>query len=138
MIRFVVKGRPVSANKLYAPRRGGGLMKTAAYRTYRQLIAFHARKAMLETFGRGKGPGMHVARFGGFCTVKLTFYFDSARPDGDNAVKPTLDALADGGIVEDDRQFVNYVVQKRIDRKNPRIEIEVWDAGLLTIEGNEE
>lgn len=58
--------------------------------------------------------------------VSLTgvVYFKNRRRDLDNAIKPLLDAL-EGIAFANDRQVRRIDLRARIDRANPRVEVEV-------------
>lgn len=60
----------------------------------------------------------------GSVALTITFYFKNARMDIDNALKGLLDCMT-GLIYRDDRQIVELHVYKKIDKKEPRIEIKV-------------
>jgi len=57
--------------------------------------------------------------------VKGYVYFENRRRDLDNVLKPLLDALADGVAYRNDRQVRHIDIVARIDRDNPRVEIEI-------------
>jgi len=54
------------------------------------------------------------------------FFKDARRRDIDNFNKLTLDSL-EGILYSDDKQIIELIVKKQIDRKNPRVEILVRD-----------
>lgn len=65
------------------------------------------------------------------CTIKISCYEPNARRDEDNvlsgASKIILDALQKAGIIAGDgRKYVHIVYAPvRVDRKNPRVEVEI-------------
>jgi Holliday junction resolvase RusA-like endonuclease len=74
-----------------------------------------AQAIILSTKGRKKLIG-HV-----YVGVELFLKYDR---DVENN-KPINDALEDNGIIDNDRQVTHLNVKKYMDKKNPRIEIEV-------------
>ncbi|HET7322653.1 MAG TPA: RusA family crossover junction endodeoxyribonuclease [Longimicrobiaceae bacterium] len=61
----------------------------------------------------------------GEVAVTLRVYFPGRRRDLDNVAKPCLDLLQAAGVLANDRHVWRLVMERRIDRGNPRIEIEV-------------
>jgi Holliday junction resolvase RusA-like endonuclease len=59
--------------------------------------------------------------------VSLTVYRKAKRGDADNFIKVCLDSL-NGVAWEDDKQIVEIHLYRRDDKKNPRVEIEIWEA----------
>jgi len=57
--------------------------------------------------------------------IKLKFYMPSHKGDGDNLLKPLLDAFQ-GFLYKNDRQIKHYEIDIFKDRGNERIEVEVW------------
>ena len=66
----------------------------------------------------------------GVATVRARFYHPVRRKrDRDNAaamLKPAWDGLQDAGIVRDDFRLFQLVPELGIDKKNPRVEIDLW------------
>ena len=62
---------------------------------------------------------------------KLTIdvYFNSDRPDLDNALKATLDCLQQCKAIKNDRLCAEIHARKLIDKANPRIEFEIEEQG---------
>ncbi len=52
------------------------------------------------------------------------FWPNARRRDADNAMKILLDSLT-GVLYDDDRQVMPRVMDMRIDRENPRVEVEL-------------
>lgn len=50
------------------------------------------------------------------------------RPDIDNLVKMTMDALQKSGVIKNDRQVVQLVAAVSYGNDNPRQEIEIWPS----------
>lgn len=63
----------------------------------------------------------------GGITVNIGFYFpDNRRRDIDGKIKFVLDLCQKAGFYVDDSEVVNLIVSKRIDKNNPRLEMEVY------------
>ncbi len=59
--------------------------------------------------------------------VHIAFYFgDNRRRDIDGKIKFVLDMLQKAGAYKDDNLVTDLIVSKRIDKKNPRLEIDVY------------
>ena len=56
--------------------------------------------------------------------LDMTIYFPNRRGDLDNRTKQLFDAL-EGVVFANDRQIEHYSVTRAIDKKNPRVEIQV-------------
>jgi Holliday junction resolvase RusA-like endonuclease len=52
-------------------------------------------------------------------------YYESQKPDLDNALKIVLDCLQGCKAIKNDRNCVKIIAQKFIDKTNPRIEFEL-------------
>lgn len=50
-------------------------------------------------------------------------YYESNRPDLDNGLKVILDCLQYAGVVKNDRNCIEIVARKFVDKANPRAEI---------------
>ena len=57
--------------------------------------------------------------------ASITFYNVSTAGDIDNLVKGYLDAMQEAGIIANDCQIDSLRLHKKIDKKNPRTEIEI-------------
>ncbi len=60
-------------------------------------------------------------------TFRATVFYDSRRPDIDNATKVLLDCLQKGGVIVNDRQFMRIILTRGLDTKNPRVEMELTE-----------
>lgn len=60
----------------------------------------------------------------GDCAVFLTYYFPTKSRDIDGSIKISMDTLQGIAFVND-RQVTILVVEKRIDKQHPRMEVEV-------------
>lgn len=64
---------------------------------------------------------------GGDVCVSIVAFMPDRRRDLDNTIKPALDALQ-GAAYANDRQIVKLIAEKRYDKLNPRLEIELEAA----------
>jgi Holliday junction resolvase RusA-like endonuclease len=107
MATIILKGNPISVNRLYTGRRfltprGKAIKDDYYYQIYQQY--------------KGK-------KLEGDIKVVLTVYFRSKKTsDLDNVLKATLDSMT-GSLWKDDRQITEIVAYKKQDKDNPRIEI---------------
>lgn len=113
-MRIVLRPPP---KELSPNARGGHPAKKARpVREYRQHAWAEARR-------NGVPPHFLRAR------VQVTYYAATDRGrDGDNflaTMKPAFDGIADAGVVANDKQMVHEPVRFEIDRKYPRVEIEI-------------
>lgn len=60
----------------------------------------------------------------GAVVVRLLFYFPSHQGDLDNRIKSVLDALQ-GTAFENDKQVWRVEAERRLDRRQPRVEVEI-------------
>ena len=51
----------------------------------------------------------------------IDVYYDSRRPDLDNALKVVLDCLQKAGAIKNDNKCIEIVAKKHLDKENPRI-----------------
>lgn len=102
-VGVVTLGKPISVNNAFANnRRGGGRVRTDAYKTWRQAAASIARgflEGRAKPLPEIKGP------------VAISLYVPeqgvSPKMDLDNTAKAYLDLLVHLGVIEDDgRKFV--------------------------------
>jgi len=98
--------KPFSANRLWKGRR----YKTKEYQAWR------------DEFGwLSKGSTKHT----GYLEINLKFYIKSFKvSDVDNLIKPTLDALQENRIIENDK-YVLKVSAEKFHSKDERIEINI-------------
>jgi Holliday junction resolvase RusA-like endonuclease len=68
------------------------------------------------------------ANMQGYLEVYINVYFQSQRQDLDNCIKIILDALQKCKAFPNDNKVVKLVVQKFLDKSNPRIEFTVKTA----------
>lgn len=60
----------------------------------------------------------------------LDVYYENLRPDIDNSLKIILDCLQQCKAIKNDRQCVEVLVRKLIDKANPRIEFVIETVEL--------
>lgn len=109
--RIVVPGTPVSANRMYCNRRGGGKRLSPAAASWKRAVGWAAKEAQVP-FSPGRAWDVEVAYF----------HRDGRRCDADNIMKPILDALT-GVLWGDDREVVRQSSRTERDRTNPRVEL---------------
>lgn len=112
MIRFMVPGNPIPKQR---PRFNGHAYTPKETERAEQWIQMHARKAKVRWTDKPVRLVVRFYRENGQCC------------DLDNLVKLVSDAL-NGIAWKDDRQVVELVAAKDIDRAHPRTEVEVWHA----------
>ena len=103
---------PPTINHYLAPRRGGGYYKTAEAKAWENEVGWLMKKC--EKFGKCK------------VEVFIEYYFKDDRSDVSNRTKILHDLLQAIGIVDNDKQIYANHEFKAIDRKNPRVEIEIY------------
>ena len=104
---------PVPVNEAYKVGRGH-LYKSKEAKEWEEeagykLLAQNKGKTMLE----------------GSVYVGLSFFFPDSMKDIDGGIKPVLDLLQRLRVYKNDRQVDHLNVQKFLDKKNPRLEVEV-------------
>ena len=104
---------PPSVNHMYLPRRGGGRRLSPDAAAWKQAAYF----AALEVF-----PDALT----GEIEVVYDFYFPDRRPDIDNCLKALNDALQ-GAAYLNDRQIMKITASKYLDKRNPRVEVALWE-----------
>jgi Holliday junction resolvase RusA-like endonuclease len=113
MKTIVIQGSPKSVNHTYAPGANGRRYIPAKVKAIKQSMQWQARE-------QWKG-----APITGPVKYTMRFYFkDLLRRDIDNALKMTQDALT-GIVWLDDSQVQILTAYKLLDRKNPRVEIDI-------------
>lgn len=74
----------------------------------------------------------------GFFELYIDVYFQSNRPDLDNALKSTLDCLQGCKAIANDRNCVKIVANKFIDPVRPRLEFTIVEVqGIETRKSDE-
>lgn len=95
------------------PKRAAILRSSAALKwqkeAVKQLKAQHRGAATIE----------------GDVAVHMTVFRALNAGDADNYIKGMLDAIAEAGILRDDRQVITVSATKRVDKDNPRYEVTV-------------
>ena len=59
--------------------------------------------------------------------LDVDVYYQSDRPDLDNALKTILDCLQADGSIVNDRQCIEIVARKFVDKQYPRIEYKITE-----------
>ena len=117
MIKFSVPGPQISTNAAYRKRGAGyGFFMTPEGKAWKELISFHAKKAM-----RGR------VVFNSVCFVTVTYYRPSRRGDVDGPGKLVLDSM-EGIVYANDSVVTIFSQLKDHDPKNPRTEITVGEV----------
>lgn len=95
--------------------------KSDAYKGFMADVSLEARKVATS-----------VGRFeAGALGVSITFYVPAMREgfpdlDVDASIKATLDGLVRGGLIDDDRRFMECHARKRFDPRRPRVTVLVY------------
>ena len=55
----------------------------------------------------------------------IDVYYDSRRPDLDNALKVVLDCLQKAGAIKNDNKCLEIVARKHLDKENPRVKFSI-------------
>ena len=125
-IAFVVPGSPLSQNRAYRRSIQRRMYKSDEAYAYTARLIIAAREAR-------NGRAMLT----GPVAVSLRVVFDSDRPDLDGPVKLVLDALQEprarrpgAGLYANDRQVRRLVVERLVDRFDPRLEVVVEPLAL--------
>jgi len=118
-IQLVILDIPPSNNKYMG--RGSRNYQTFTYQEEKQKWEWLVRAAIKK---KPKGPIEKAI-------VNITYYFpDKRRRDPDNySGKFLLDGLTRSGIIKDDSfSNINLVLAGKVDKDNPRTEIEIKEA----------
>src|SRR5690554_2097484 len=116
MIKLVIDDIPPSNNKFMG--RGSKYYHAFAYQDEKRKWAW-----LVKAAAKNK-PKKPIEK----AEVRIIYYFPTAhRRDPDNySGKFILDGLTSAGIIEDDSfKNIDLVLRGRVDKKNPRTEIEV-------------
>lgn len=117
---------PVECHPNARPHWAAKARATAAYRRAVGLIAANARKG-------APPPRYRLAR-----VQVIAKFRDARRRDKDNLLamlKPAFDALADAGVVRDDRDFEYAPVIVRRDRERPGITLVIIEVAAARRDG---
>lgn len=107
---FTVPGDPVPSERVRVTKRGTFIPRRTL--EWEGIVRWHAVKARVRPI---PGPVRIVTRF---------YRATARRCDIDNLSKSVWDALT-GTAWEDDSQIVSVVATKAVDRKSPRVEVEI-------------
>lgn len=122
-IVYVVPVKPAGVNRNGA--RTGAWTKTDAQRDFANALAVYGQQARQRAaWSTTTSP----------VEVEIRIHFESEIPDIDSPVKAILDSLEvsrprlrrpGAGFLANDRQVRRYVVERALDRDEPRIEIAI-------------
>ena len=115
-IHYLSFDPPVSVNKMYVPKRYGGVRLTDEarnWKTYAQLVA--------QSQWKGKPPLM-----GKLC---ITYRFFGMKHDWDNPCKILGDSM-NKIVYHDDSQIIQaHIYMFREEMDNPRVDVEIQTIG---------
>lgn len=124
--RFVIPGRPCSINGKTRITGGKGKVRTYSSRKWQD---FAGRLWLATRPWVSAHRGQVIAKPFLF---RLEAYWDQeskktglAHADVDNPIKPTLDALKEAGVIEDDAWALEASAKKLVDKGNPRTVVEI-------------
>ena len=113
MVTFTIPGQPLPKQR---PRRSRNGTWYSPSRNDERRIGEHVKWQMHEK---------HVERLSGPVALMLRFYrLDKRRVDADNLAKAVLDGL-NGILYTDDDQVTSLTIEKHVNQRRPRTEIEV-------------
>lgn len=113
-MKITLEGNPVSVNSLYGQRGGQQRFLTKEGRAIKESYAWQVRSQF-----KGAAYTQNVPQ------LSVYFYFKTnRRRDSDNCLKVVFDALT-GIVVSDDSLIRDYDVHVRVDKENPRVELEL-------------
>lgn len=131
MYRFVVLGRPVTKSNFKLLSKNGRAIvpRTGKYAKY-ALYEDDVKQAVWDTFGYP--PPVIIER----CIAVLTFvYPNNVHPDLTNAPKSLCDGLEKSGLIVNDKQIgPEVVLRERIDKEQPRAEIELYPVSQYELQ----
>lgn len=97
-----------------------------------RLAKARAAKAYRRTaWGYALASPFRNARWPAAVAMVRAFFPDARGRDEDNlgaALKPLWDGIADAGVVVNDHCLHHLPMGRAVDRANPRLEVEVWEA----------
>ena len=109
---FTFKGSPVSKKNSYRRGQNGGMFKPAEVTAFEEAVGWELRA---QKFYPVEGPFVIVA----------TFTLKNKLQDLDNVFTSLLDALEKGGLFKNDRELVQAVIRKRVDKENPHVTLSI-------------
>lgn len=111
---ITLPGTPISVNKrLILNKRVGRFANTRAYAELKSAWSWHVKSQW-----RRKPLTRALS-------LEINFWYPNRRHDIDNGIKIVLDVLSNL-VYEDDKQIDELIVHKKLDKENPRVEIEVY------------
>lgn len=119
MRSFVIPGRLPSLNETIDVSRGDKYAAGREKAKYTEMVAWIARAAKIRKMNR--------------VDLYVTWYEETRKRDPDNihaGVKFILDGLVVAGVIKNDGQrYVGNITHTvRLDRDNPRVEVEIMEA----------
>lgn len=116
--------------------------KSDEYTSYMDRVALAAKQQMVRD-----GPPCFEAMLG---VSMWVFHPKARRPDSlpgiprdvvpnldvDSVVKAVLDGLQQAGVYDDDARIMTLEVNKRLDREDPRVEVEVFELRYKSVTGD--
>lgn len=70
------------------------------------------------------------ANIGGWFKLSVRVFHENNRPDLDNGLKILLDCLQACKVIKNDRQCTEIHAYKYVDKRNPRVEIEIEEVEI--------
>lgn len=107
-----IYGQVIAKSNHYMVGKNGGIIKDDRIRRY--------EKSFSEQCSIYKGKAIS-SRF----KLLIRVYHSSLRFDLDNSLKTVLDCLQTVGAITDDKFCFKIEAEKRIDKRNPRVEFSV-------------
>ena len=74
--------------------------------------------------------GLRNANIKGLFKLSADVYHENMRPDLDNAFKILLDCLQSCKVLQNDRQCVEIIARKLVDKNKPRIEFGIEEIEI--------
>lgn len=116
-LRFTVPGRPIPCGRPKVARGGRRTFMPARTQDYKKTITEAARAALEQTPNFDANAQAYA--------VSIVVWRAVRTGDWDNFGKSVCDAV-NAVAYPDDRLIEDGHVQLRIDRKNPRVDVEIW------------
>lgn len=108
---ILLTGSPLTHNHLYGQTKGGGRYMKKDGKVRKEAYQWEARA---QYRGAPIQGAVHA-------DIRMYFENELAR-DNDNALKIVFDCL-EGIVLKNDNQITDHSAKRRLDKKNPRVEI---------------